>query len=953
MKAQNRLFYLLFTLLSSLCLSACAERVETEDYFFEIKDEALKADFKETQSSQIIPVRTNLDNGEWRVSSDQSWCLATKESSGIKILVLPSEEADVRTATVLVKSSMNEYTISVRQLGYGPAILIKEPSVTVEALGGDFSIEVTSNIEYTVTRSAQSDWIVDKPTSRGFTTQTNTYSVSANLSFESRTAVFNYAGKDNPDVSANCKVTQIGKKTGLSDVVIEGDLQIVPIGGKDNQHHAGNDITKSFDGKKGAGTEPYHSPWQKPYDDPTTEFPVVLEYFFDGTKDLDYLVYHTRSGNGNFGQLDLYLSTQSTPEYTFYKSYDFMEQNSSSRIDFDQKIEKVKQVKFVVKSGLNGFVSCDEMEFFQANLSKVLENKLLTVFQDVTCTALKAGVTSEQINALPGYFAHIAIQLKDGTYDSWEKEFRVRSYAPYSIETEWADKLMTKKYSNLDNPTGIYVESGDSIVVLVGETHGQKIKINCIGEETTGFGETKTYVQTEANGEQYYLKEGVNKIGFHKKGMLFIMYNADLSLPTAQPIKIHIPLGSGNVSGFFDLKEHKTNDKYQELIDKSTYKYFCVRGDKIIFYFHKDKMKEAVPYDILSAINLWDDIVGWEQELMGIENVRPQFVNNHLFAMSPEGSYMWASDYRIAFVYTYLKNILLKENVMAAKDNAWGPAHEIGHIHQKAINWPGSSESSNNLFSNYILYKLGKYCSRGSELKSLAEARFVNGQAWCNMGSATHQNEDTEVHMRMNWQLWNYYHRCGYKANFWQTLFKLMRENRIDESNPGAGQLLFAKMASKAANEDLTDFFEMWGFFVPVDMTIEQYGTFRYLVTDQMINEAKNYMAQFPKAKHAFYYLEDRKRGDVGLDITPPDVGYYSQFKNNQKITKTVTCTQSGQRVTIQNGDEAVAFEIKRGDRLVYFANMYSFDVPMSIDLTTTQIYAVQADGTRVLVQKK
>ena len=63
-------------------------------------------------------------------------------------------------------------------------------------------------------------------------------------------------------------------------------------------------------------------------------------------------------------------------------------------------------------------------------------------------------------------------------------------------------------------------------------------------------------------------------------------------------------------------------------------------------------MMQAVPYDILSAINLWDDIISWQQELMGIDDVRPSQVNNHLFAISPEGSYMWASDYRIGFVYT-------------------------------------------------------------------------------------------------------------------------------------------------------------------------------------------------------------------------------------------------------------------------------------------------------------
>ena len=126
-----------------------------------------------------------------------------------------------------------------------------------------------------------------------------------------------------------------------------------------------------------------------------------------------------------------------------------------------------------------------------------------------------------------------------------------------------------------------------------------------------------------------------------KEGQLFVMYNTDLTSPDAQPVKIHIPMGSGKVTGFFDLKEHKTDEKYAELLKKATHKYFCVRGERIMFYFHTAKMQEFVPNQILSAINLWDDIIGWEQELMGIEDVRPSQVNNHIFAISPEGSYMW------------------------------------------------------------------------------------------------------------------------------------------------------------------------------------------------------------------------------------------------------------------------------------------------------------------------
>lgn len=914
---------------------------------FIIAENELTQDFTNEKGTITIPVTTQLSNEEWSVvSSAPEWCLASQayNTKGVTIFVYASEEPDIRTATVTVKSSVKNYTINVRQLGYGPAILVKQPGISVEPDGGDISIMVTSNVEYTTTKQENTEWIVSSPKSRAMTDREYNYTVAANPLYEARSCVFTYSyKKEDQEVTATCTVQQKAKSSSVEDVEAEGDTQIIPTRGEDNDHQPSYDISKTFDGKIDS-SEPYHSTWGQ-----EANFPVRLEYFFeDETKDrnIDYIIYHTRSGNGNFGEFDLYAATEDSPEYTLIGSYNFNMQNAASRINLAERLYRVTKIKFMVHSGLGGFVSCSEMQFFKKRDGvNEEEAKILKVFKDLTCCELNDNVTTEQITALPSYFANLATQLKNGTYDEWEKEFRMREYEAYSIPEVWAEKLMTKKYTNLDNITGIYVADGAEIIVLVGDTHGQNIAIQSIAEEQSG-----EYVQTATSGETHFLKEGINKITFGKGGMLFIMYNTDLSThPKA--IKVHIPLTSGTVNGFFDVKEHKTNAKYQELINKATYKYFCVRGEKIMFYFHTDKMKKAVPEDMLSAINLWDNIIGWQQELMGIEDVRPSQVNNHIFAISPEGSYMWASDYRIGFVYTYLDNILLYDNVMAEKDNAWGPAHEIGHIHQQAINWPSSTESSNNLFSNYILYKLGKYCSRGSELSALATARCVNNQAWWNMGSATHQNEDTEIHMRMNWQLWNYYHRCGYKTDFWQTLFKLLRENRISESDPGAGQLLFARMASKAANENLTDFFERWGFFETVNnVSIEQYGTWNYNVTQSMINQTKTYMSQFPAPKHAFYYLEDRKNGDVGIEnYQVGDTGYYTLFKNNTKITKDIKATVSGQTVRISNGDEAVAFEVKKNGELVYFSNFFEFEVPSSITLDgSTAIYAVQADGQRI-----
>lgn len=772
-------------------------------------------------------------------------------------------------------------------------------------------------------------------------------SVDANIGSNRRTA--------NVKVSSATKhytitVTQYS----ASDIVIEEDVQVKPYAGKASEEETDPDrsIEHSFDDKFIAdGGVPYHSKWGQ-----SADFPVILEYYFEGNTDIDYFIYHTNSGNGTFGKFDVYTQTKENTEYVHQGSYDFNMRNSPSIASLKTPVKATK-VKFEVHSGKNGYVSCDEMQFFKKNKKNTLEEQLLTVFTDITCSEIKPDVMQEQIEALPEFFIQTASALKDDSYNKWEKEFRIREYCPYSSADEWADKLMTRKYGDLDNPTGIYVNEGDEVVVLVGDTHGQSISIQNIGEETN-----KGYAQTSVNGDIYPLKEGVNKLTAKQTGMLFVMYNTNIQNPDAQPIKIHIPLGGGKVCGFFSLKEHQTNEKYKELIDKADYKYFCVIGNAIILYFHHKQLKAAVPYDILSSIELWDNMIQWQQELMGIEDVHPKQMNNHIFAISPEGGYMWASEGRIGFVYTVLGDILRKSYLMASR-NSWGPAHEIGHVHQGAINWASTTESSNNLFSNYTIYKFGQNCSRGTELAvpeyaanvkkaTLVFRRCVENKAWCDFGT-DYQGEDPEMHARMNWQLWNYYHRCGYNPQFFPTLFKLMRENRVSTQDPGENQMMYARMACRAANENLTDFFERWGFFVPISMKVNQYATYNYIVTDAMIKETKEFMKQFPAPKHAFYYLEDRKKGDPGLDTTPPDVGYFTQFAEDMKITKQITYTISGHQVNVQNGEQAVAFEIKENDNLKYFGTSFQFEVPNTISPDRVKLYAVQADGVRIEMTRK
>lgn len=863
----------------------------------EIDGSLLNKELDFRSATITIPINTNMRISEWSVNSDSKWVTAFQQTDNIILSVLDSEEQTKRTANITIRSEL-------------------------------------INVKYTI------------------------------------------------------KLTQYG----INDVPVRADTKIEITGGWDNQHHSGNDISKTWD--KNFSTV-YHSPWET--ETPTTKFPVLLDYYFsDNAKKIDRIVYYSGGGNGAMGEFQLGYSLEvkeSYEEADFIftgEKYDFGKSGTQHTLDTDKIPAGTKAIRFKVLSGAGdnkdpelpegvtaGFVSCQEMEFYEKANYRDMNDQLLSVFTDHSCTAVLEDVTDEQIEALPGEtFKRIAYALRDNTYDEWEKDFRIRDYEAYSNNKYWAEQIQTKKYSDLDNPTGIYVKKDEEMIVLVGKIPaGQKVSLQCIWEH---WGDNKhTYKQTSSSGDTYPLTEGVNLLTMKGPGQLFIMYNVDGEglLSNPEPVKIHIPLGNGVVNGFFDLKEHKTDAKYAELISKATHKYFCVRGERIMFYFHRLKMLDAAPTEILSAIHLWDDFIRWEQEMSGIEAFRQAGkYNNHMFAISPEGSYMWASDYQIGFVYTYLSNILLRENVMAVEDNAWGPAHEIGHVHQYAINWPGSTESSNNLFSNYIIRRLGKYYSRGRGLSYLANTVYKDDKAWYNMGSSTHQNEDTEIHMRMNWQLWIYYELCKgteETPTFWPEVFNIMRTKyrSIPESDPGARQMAFVKAVCEAAQEDLTEFFETWGFFKTVNATIEQYGTFKYTVTDQMIEDTKAEIAKYPKKAVPIQYIEDRRTSDFSSGDyrykEVGDVGYYTQFKENTQITKTPTYTLSssvqGKKIIVSNGEQAVAFEVRKQDKqaegnealmgkVVFFANSFEFLVPRNISMSGCGIYAVQADGERKLM---
>ena len=139
-----------------------------------------------------------------------------------------------------------------------------------------------------------------------------------------------------------------------------------------------------------------------------------------------------------------------------------------------------------------------------------------------------------------------------------------------------------------------------------------------------------------------------------------------------------------------------------------------------------------------------------------------------------------------------------------------------------------------------------------------------------------------------------------------------------------------------------------------------------------MITETKQYIKNknYPKAA-PIQYIEDRKQeffseGDYRFKEVG-NVGYYTTFKDNVQISKTPTYTEKastqGKAISVSNGEQAVAFEVRKqetgsnGEKImgdvVYFSNSFEFFVPRTVSIAGCGIYAVQADGARILMEKK
>ena len=501
-------------------------------------------------------------------------------------------------------------------------------------------------------------------------------------------------------------------------------------------------------------------------------------------------------------------------------------------------------------------------------------------FEDAACTQLKPeyqAMSDEELTAaltevgMPEWMIATALKVKNNSWAAYEQDFRIHSYKAYSDANYWNDKMMASGGSYMGNPTGIYAANdGDEIYVFVDE--------NVPSDATLYFaGCVDNQLITNATTGKKLVK-GLNVVEGTKNALYYIVYTADTKLMRKTldqwpEIKIHVE--GGVVNGYYDVNFHASTD-YLNILKAAKLNRFTVRGGHSLIHLKTASFKEVFKTATImnKSICWFDSVAVWEKNLMGMteevatgkkagypwyltggEAIYPIYYNNPNFAIEGEpedAGYANSTAYRTSYNgIDCIRNCL---NATNSEMDDWCAAHECGHNNQRAINLEGCTEASNNVFSNLVCYLGGLNTSNGSSL-----AQVMNEYA-------RHEPfyfRDVNSRLRFYWNLYLYYHLGQKNTSFYPELFKALRKDPLslyNSSNNTNGGLKFVRKVCEIAQEDLTDFFDIWGFFEPIKAgtKIDDYGSHPIAVTKATINSTKSKISQYEKKNREIIFVEDR-----------------------------------------------------------------------------------------------
>lgn len=616
-----------------------------------------------------------------------------------------------------------------------------------------------------------------------------------------------------------------------------------------------------------------------------------------------------------------------------------------------------------IKNNISSYTTKMNEYFTDASYSELKAN-----YQSMTDDELRSKMTQSGLNE---YLIRIALKVKNDTWaqeDEMSREFRVNEYQVYSHYLFSRSKVgMSNCFGRLSNPTGIVVKPGDIVSIF------------CESAAPSGSELQLELVQgTEASGTTTTLNKGINIFSFAEEATLFIFYqikdtNVSTKLSTCPNIRIHIE--GGQLQGYYDKTRGHNNATWKHLRTNllKHSNVLNIKTKNLVFCFNNELVQKACTTDMERLLKAWDDMVDIENELMGyndtyIPGISEVQRNIYNFFSKPQyiGGLMMAGLNGVQAMESAIPSIMNPDDMCA--DGIWGPAHECGHLRQYLIQMMGTLESSNNLFSNVVVYKQGRTTQRSAAPQTVFD-HFASRTPWVNYGLW----ETT----RMLYQFYLYFHVNGIMPDFYPRVFAQMRKSPMDQNDRtnlhgGEEYLKLARTFCDVAQADLSEMFAAYGFFEPVsNFTLSEGGIMWGMnTTQEEIDSTLEYMHKFPKKLGNILFIEDRiepvlatyeghkegeykkRRGDDQLNGgSAGDVGQYTAYMEEPYLVDYYYSVTSAGKVTVHGTGATglVGFKVyDETGKLAYLSNRFTFTLPAELRSQNYTLMAAMGDGTDI-----
>ncbi len=791
-------------------------------------------------------------------------------------------------------------------------LMIGRESLTLDY--SDFTtVAVAANCNYTATPNDA--WLTTRRMDNGNTA----IFAQSNYNMASRQGTITFKSEDGT-VVRKLTVTQTG---------FDASDRSIPIAsGTASNYQSGEGIERSFDGDYATL---YHSNYSS-----QNQFPITLTYTLKEVSHVDYAVYTPRQDgnvNGNFQEVTV--SYQVGNKWTTLATLNFEGSSAASRIPFgDNGVDDVKAVRFVVKSGTNGFASCSEMEFYTKN--NFMEDLLHTYFTDNLCTQLREGVTAQEIEQIPvAEIRNMAKAMLAGTYST---EFRIGEFTAFRPLTDLQGELKNSYlYNNHENPTGITFDEDESVIVMV----------EGIGEQSVAL-QVRNFGPTVFASSTYALQNGINVIKVSNKGNGYINYYTT-SWKTAPKVKMHFL--NAKEQGYFSPKyKGHTNDDWKRLLANAKGDCLDMHGEFTDCVFPVSSFKANCPNDGEWLMAIYDSIISVERDIMGIFKYKHEFPNRQCaITVATSGGLYHASNDGFCVPVNALRDPTSRTHY-----DIWGAAHEYGHQNQtQGLRWIGLTEITNNIMSAYVEHKLRTdgYHRLENESNGFRYYDFFEYNVMKGGQFVPHAHNDVFCTLVPFWQLLIYTRIAGIQPDAYPELYETLRnQSALSSMSDGQHQVNFMKQWCHITKTNFLPYFKQVGMFKTVDESISDYSTRQLTITQAMLDalEKEINAANYPEPPAAFCYI---------------DVNNYPAFRDKAALVANTVgkgCSVSGNTVRIQHNQwkNVVGFETYKADgTLLHMTNYGHGDSAYKPTMTSVvwntsekpaYIMAVGYDGTRV-----